>query len=173
MASASTDDVFLPDVWQWFAHNPVDKDWTLKSYRMLGPPCSSVSDFWTVVNSARPIIERTMIFVMKDPSMPMWDDPACVNGSLVSILVSYDKAAATFIDTCVRALGETLNGEDTETHIVGVSMSPKRMHCVVKVWTSEQVSAEIVQKWSLPESIDKSDVRIEASRKHISSTHSK
>ena len=164
-------DTFLPDVWQWFGHNPTDKDWTMKSYRLLGHPCSSVSDFWTIINSARPVIERTMIFVMREGCLPTWDDPACVDGSLVSVLVSYDKAAAIFTDTCVRALGETLVG-DTESDIVGISMSPKRMHCVIKVWTRHQVDLQTVRQWALPPSVDKDDVRIEASRKHISGTHS-
>jgi hypothetical protein len=170
MASVVSDEIFLPDVWQWFAHDPLDKDWTLKSYRMLGPPCSSVRDFWTVVNSARPVIERTMIFVMLDGVFPMWDDPECVNGSLVSVLVTYDRAAATFVDTCMAALGENL-AADTESPIVGVSLSPKRMHCVLKVWTGEKVDMETVERWSWPKSVDRSDIRIEASRRHISNSH--
>jgi hypothetical protein len=163
-------DIFLPDVWQWFGHNPIDKDWTLRSYRLLGHPCSSVSDFWKIVNSARPVIERTMIFCMREGCQPIWDDPACVDGSLVSVLVGYDRAATTFVDVCTRALGETLVA-DTNSDVVGVSMSPKRMHCVIKIWTREQVDAQTVERWSLPQTIKRDDLRIEASRKHISGSH--
>lgn len=167
MGTESRGETFLPDVWQFFGHHPTDKDWTLRSYRLLGKPCSSTSDFWTIINSAMPFIERSMVFCMRDPVMPTWDDPACINGSLVSVLVSYDRAASTFIDLCMHALGETLLGSDGDTNVVGVSMSPKRMHCVIKVWTGEVVDAATVQKWSLPRSIDHAELRIEASRKHI------
>lgn len=170
----SAGEVFLPDVWQWFGHNPTDKDWTLRSYRLLGPPCSSVDDFWTVVNSVRPLMERSMLFAMRDGVMPMWDDPACVDGSLVSVLLPYDRAGPVFVDMCMRAMGETLVtdaralSDGGDATVVGVSTSPKRLHCVVKVWTSREVTEADLQGWAFPREVNRKDVRIEKSRKHIS-----
>lgn len=167
---AGSDDTFLPDIWQFFLHHPCERDWTLSSYKVCGRPCSSAEDFWLIMNSVTRVIERTMIFVMRDGVMPVWDDPACIDGTLVSILVAYEKAAEAFGQTAMRALGETLVKPGSGSiEVVGVSLSPKRLHCVLKIWLSVPVESECFHdNFDFPSVVANCELKFQPCRQQIS-----
>ena len=162
-------ETFFNDTWRVYAHHPTDADWTHKSYAPIGM-ISSVADFWTVWNSCAACVDRTMLFVMREHVFPSWDDPACIDVSIGSIIVDSASAPGTFRDIVQRALGETLianNNNQTRTwsDVNGVSIGPKNGFCVVKVWTASR-DADATQ-FRFPPRVDRAKVRFQPCRTHI------
>ena len=168
------DEVWLNDAWQVYAHEPSGSDWTLPSYKLVGNPLSTVSDFWTMFNSVEPCLERSMLFIMRDGVTPSWDDPACIDGALVSAAVVSTQAKASFKQLVQSLLGETLlaGGEGyTWSDVLGVSMGPKKAHCVIKIWMGKTASAP--PQFHLPSAITPTDLRVTPSRDYIQTASAK
>jgi len=54
----------------------------------------------------------------------------------MSIKVMKQDVQAFWENICINALGETLLGDQSKwDHINGVSISPKKHFCIVKIWT--------------------------------------
>ena len=158
-------DTFLNDTWRVYAHHPSNADWTHKSYTPVGI-VASVGDFWTVWNSCVACVDRTMLFFMREHVFPSWDDPACIEGAIASVIVDAGQATAVFRDIVQRALGETLvAGAAAWTDINGVSIGPKNGFCVVKVWLAKRDAT--ANHLKLPPVVDASKVRFQPCRAHI------
>lgn len=162
-------DEFFNDTWRVYAHHPQDSDWTHSSYKPVGM-LSCASDFWSIWNAAEPVIERTMLFVMREHIFPSWDDPACINGSIAAAMVTDTEAAPAFLEIAQRAVGETLLRDPVAwADVNGVSIGPKRASCVIKVWmaTDEQNADRL----RLPETVDSTTVRTQPCRAYIRASH--
>lgn len=133
-------DVFLNDVWKLWYHSPEDDDWRLESYVSV-TMISSVNDLWTAVNSIAPYIKDGMFFLSREYVSPTWDDPAVIDGGSYSIRVPREAATEAFVDMMIAAAGETLLSEDVRADrwdtVCCVSISPKNMNNVIKIWMSD------------------------------------
>lgn len=161
----STSDTFLNDTWRAYVHHPNDVDWTRESYTSIGI-LSSVSDFWSTWNAVVPVVERTMLFFMREHIFPSWDDPACIDGCIASVIVHQSQAAETFERIVQCTLGEVLVRDKSKWDLVnGVSIGPKKGFCVIKIWIAEDgVGADALD---LPGTVDRTSIRMQPCRKHI------
>ena len=158
-------EVFFNDTWRAYAHDPNDPNWTRSSYKSLGI-VSCVSDFWTLWNSCRAVVDRTMIFIMREHVFPSWDDDACIDGCIASAIVPVDESTDVFEDLVKRALGERLASDPLRWDCVnGVSIAPKNGICVVKVWLSAVQESACGLK--LPAKMVPRTMRFQACRQHI------
>jgi hypothetical protein len=157
--------VFFNDSWRAYVHDPNDPRWTRESYASIGI-ISCVDDFWALWNACNPVIDRTMLFIMREHVFPSWDDPACIDGAIGSAIVPRDGSARAFRDLVQRALGECLVRDSrTWSDVNGVSIAPKNGFCVLKVWmnTPDRDASRI----QLPDVINSARVRYQPCRKHI------
>lgn len=133
MADGAEDPLFH-DVWTFYVHAPDDVDWTLGSYVRLGD-AASVSDFWSVHAAVRRYLHRGMFFVMREHVFPCWDDKYNQRGGCLSIKVPRDEVLACWEHLVTHLMGERLvvdpGGWDA---VNGISCSPKRFFCIVKIW---------------------------------------
>lgn len=133
------DDTYFDDVWTAYFHNSDDQDWTLGSYANLGP-ISCVRDYWHIFNVIEPHLTDGMFFVHRDGIQPCWDDIGHRDGGCVSVKVPREHTGQEFALLTRRLIGETLlGGPDADSmhrQITGISVSPKRQFCIVKVWLS-------------------------------------
>ena len=160
-------EVFFNDTWRAYVHHPNDSRWTRESYAPLGM-LSCVSDMWTLWNSCESVVDRTMMFIMREHVFPVWDDPACIEGSIGSAIVPQKDALAAFQDLACRALGEVLMRSSLDwADLNGVSIAPKNGFCVVKVWmrTCECDASRL----ALPSMLDPGSVRFQPCRNRIES----
>jgi hypothetical protein len=127
----------LHDSWVMYFHEPSDANWTNESYVRLAD-MSSVEDFWRVCDGVRKTLPAAMLFVMRTDVFPTWDDPANLKGGCLSFRVSRDDMGAAWEELVARLLGETLLARpgDAEDYarVNGISTSPKRFFCIVKIW---------------------------------------
>lgn len=146
---------YLNDTWNIYFHDPFDKDWNIKSYILLGI-ISSIEDFWSNIkclyrdeknfeNISHPLeneyLTYGMFFIMREHIFPCWDDIENINGGRLSIKILKDKAFNFWIDICCKLLGETIlypEYKELWNSVNGVSISPKKQFCIVKIWLKDE-----------------------------------
>lgn len=125
--------------WDLYYHLPHDKNWDLSSYKMIMSKISTV-DETIAINERLPenVIKYSMLFAMRSGITPMWEDPKNRNGGCFSFKVInkqiYEVWKALFCALC----GETLCvNKENNKHVNGITISPKRSFCIIKIWLNE------------------------------------
>ena len=131
---ADTEPQFLQDAWTVYFHDPDDPDWALSSYHRVAD-VTSVADYWAVHEALEGHLARGMFFVMREHVYPCWDDKENINGGCLSMKVPKDDLPAAWAHLVQHMLGETVVRDPAAWATVnGLSVSPKRCFCIVKLW---------------------------------------
>lgn len=128
--------MMLNDCWAFVFHDPDDVNWTYNSYKTV-THISTVADFCHLNASIVDKVHLGMFFLMREHIFPCWDDPENINGGCFSLKVSKQHVKSTWEDLAMRLVGETLLKEefkDLWIDINGISISPKKNFCIVKIW---------------------------------------
>lgn len=127
----------LPSSWQLWAHLPHDTNWKEDSYKLLGD--AKTVEGGVALCHALPdqMVRNCMLFLMRGTVRPMWEDPANRRGGAFSYRVPNRLIPQTWKTLMYRAMGETLDSRaGDEIHdVAGITISPKKTFCVVKIWT--------------------------------------
>ena len=132
------EDEFLNDVFKLRFHDPNDEDWTMKSYVSL-TDIGSVKDFWMAHKAIKDKYKQGIFFLMRESVFPSWDAPENINGGCLSIKVLKENVVDYMEQLSIALLSETLLKDEYKhdwAMINGVSASPKRYFCILKVWVS-------------------------------------
>jgi hypothetical protein len=128
------EEVILNDIWTYHFHDPNNVDWTFGSYIRLAD-VSTVEDFCHIHECLKEKLKGGMFFLMREYIFPCWDDENNINGGCLSIKVAKENLVDFWEELCQRLLGETLLTSGDATSVVnGISTSPKRSFCIVKIW---------------------------------------
>lgn len=131
-----TDLNYLNDTWNVYFHDPFDINWTNQSYVLISS-IGDITEFWQNMFSMKENLHKGMFFIMRDGVFPCWDDPSNINGGCLSIKILKDDVYPFWEDLCIKMLGETLiktEFRDKWNVINGISTSPKKHFCIVKIW---------------------------------------
>jgi len=144
---SNNEDILLNDLWTVYFHDPANADWTNQSYVRVGD-IASVDDFWAHANGWEGEIHKGMFFIMRDGVFPCWDDAANIDGGVMSIKVLKENLGEFWNELCMKIMGETLlidadKRERWWDNVNGISTSPKKHFCIVKIWVK---SHEFSQK---------------------------
>ena len=130
----STKLYLLSDTWVLWAHLPHVTDWSLSSYIKI-MEIKELNDILSLYKSIPDkMIKNCMLFMMRKGINPTWEDPANCQGGCFSYKVSKS------IAECWRQLSYTIVGETTSNRpdlmsdINGITISPKKSFCIVKIW---------------------------------------
>lgn len=155
----SIEDVVLQDTWTFRFHDPDNSDWTMPSYVRLAD-VSSIADMWEVHVGMQQYLTEGMFFVMREHVFPCWDDVSNIKGGCISLKVLKTELHTFWEELLIGVLGETLvlsagpskaarvgldaekdevvdfqdEEDDLWSTINGISTSPKRYYCIVKLW---------------------------------------
>lgn len=133
---AANEPTYLNDNWVMYFHDPNNESWTRDSYVKIAR-LETVDEYVQIESVLKQHFHKAMFFLMREHVFPLWDDESNVNGGCFAIKVIKSVADEYWMDTCVKALSETLVKNDTQWSFVnGVSISPKKHFCIVKVWVS-------------------------------------
>lgn len=127
---------FLNDTWSLFFHDPNDVSWAHDSYTRIAD-VGTVEEFWKIFDHIAPHAHEGIWFCFREHVFPCWDDPGNIKGGCLSIKVAKADTEKVLQEICVRMLGESLLVPEfaDKCHMVnGVSVSPKRSFCIVKIW---------------------------------------
>lgn len=131
-----TDLHFLPNKWDLYYHLQDDKSWTLSSYGIVMSEIDS-AEAVDALNRAIPdyALYNCMFFCMKNGITPMWEDKLNRNGGYFSYRV-LNKNVPDVWRQLMLALtsGNLCVNKKHESAINGITLSPKKNFCVIKIW---------------------------------------
>ena len=125
----------LYDNWTYWAHLPHDTDWTDKSYKEI--MTFNTAEAMVALNETIPedMVKNCMLFLMRKGIKPIWEDPKNRNGGCFSYKVPNKNVYQAWKDLAYHLVGETLtNDRRLERYINGITISPKKSFCIVKIW---------------------------------------
>jgi hypothetical protein len=74
---------------------------------------------------------------MKQKINPLWEDPNNIEGGCFSYKVTNKFVFNTWKTLCYCIIGDTLSTNlDFNQTITGITISPKKNFCIVKIWVS-------------------------------------
>jgi hypothetical protein len=127
----------LHDKWVLWTHLPYEQDWTKESYKEI-MSFHTVEEAIGLLEAISPnLLINCMIFVMRQGITPLWEDSKNINGGCFSYKVDNRYVPEVWKDLIYSLIGETLAVHaSTQESITGVTVSPKKKFCIVKIWLS-------------------------------------
>lgn len=132
----------LNSTWVLWYHNANDKNWDLNSYKNLNE-FNTIEDFWKLINTINKYYNNynnDMLFLMRKKEnnyiYPMWEDKNNKNGGYFSFKINKNSLNHIWLDTIINLISENITN-DTELNeniVNGVSISPKKNNCILKIW---------------------------------------
>lgn len=131
----------LNSSWTFYYHDPNDSNWKLDSYTKIYS-FNTIQEFWALYNSIPEMqIGTGMFFIMRDNIKPIWEDPKNINGGCWSYKISKKDAYKGWVELSIALIGENII-KDTMS-INGISISPKKGFCVIKIWNNKNILSDV------------------------------
>jgi hypothetical protein len=125
----------LNNNWTCWIHYQNDNIWTLDRYQNITTLVTLKDAVLFIENLDENIIKKTMLFFMKDSILPLWESEDNINGGCFSYKISNINIVNIFKILLYKIIGNTLiNNEKTLNNINGISISPKKNFCIIKIW---------------------------------------
>tara|TARA_Y100000022_G_scaffold194123_1_gene198101 strand:+ start:2254 stop:2775 length:522 start_codon:yes stop_codon:yes gene_type:complete len=135
----------LKSKWVLWVHKVNDSDWSLDSYEKICE-IDSIENFWLIYNNwdeHLPRLDMGIFFLMREGIFPKWEDARNINGGCWSMRVSRNDICNTWNELTMAMIGEYLCLEDDKNNeINGLSISPKKNFCVIKIWNTQCIDTE-------------------------------
>jgi hypothetical protein len=127
----------LSDTWILWAHLPHDTDWSIKSYIKI---CSfnTVEETISIINVLpSKLVTNCMLFLMREGITPTWEDQRNRNGGCFSYKISNKDVPQAWKELTYVLVGESMSANQNLIPLInGITISPKKNFCIVKVWLS-------------------------------------
>jgi len=126
----------LHDNWTLWSHLPNDIDWTIDSYKSIYSFDSVEEGICLIETINEKLLFNTMFFMMRSSSRPYWEDDSNKNGGAFSFKVNNKYLLQLWKNLSYSLVGEVIS-DDNMSNINGISFSPKKNFCIVKIWLSD------------------------------------
>ena len=127
----------LTNAWCLWAHMPTDSDWSPQSYIKIYT-FNTIEEIICInetLASTEVLIKCCMLFLMRDNILPFWEDKHNINGGCFTYKVSNKIVVDSWKKLTYSAVGNTISNKgEFNTNINGITISPKKNFCVLKVW---------------------------------------
>ena len=81
------------------------------------------------------MVKNCMLFIMRKGIVPTWEDKKNRNGGCFSYKIPNKNVFKVWKLASYSLVGETLGMTQTmATHINGITISPKKSFCIIKIW---------------------------------------
>ena len=125
----------LYDQWVLWAHLPHDTDWSIKSYEKIMDVLSVENMLLLYSVIPEKLIKNCMLFMMRKGISPTWEDPANRDGGCFSFKVLNKTVPLVWKRLSYILVGETLSNNYKMSNVInGITISPKRSFCIIKIW---------------------------------------
>jgi len=131
--------------WAIWYHNPSDNNWNLKSYKNVFE-FDSLESYFKFLNTWKnnlPNLDSSMFFIMRKKDKyeyiyPMWEDKNNKPGGCWSFKVDNKKIDELWKILTFYLVGENICiSSNISSKINGLSFSPKKGFCIVKIWNDD------------------------------------
>ena len=75
-----------------------------------------------------------MLFIMKNNIQPIWEDNNNKNGGCFSYKIQNENVVTVWKHLSYKLIGNSLLKPSIEDTISGITISPKRNFCIIKIW---------------------------------------
>ena len=121
--------------WVLWAHLPHDTNWGEDSYKKIYTIQSLEAAITLVHTLPEKLIKNCMLFIMRDGIKPMWEDKQNRGGGCFSYKVNNKQIIQTWTNLVYKLVCENLMSTPKyTTNVNGITISPKRNFCIVKLW---------------------------------------
>ena len=135
-AAPSLDSAIPSGSWSLYYHSMAETKWSLSTFQKVGT-MATWRDFWGVVEGLTPVsIADGMFFLMRDPIPPLWENAQNIYGGSYSMRIPKDGAGEAFVAYAIAAMIGDIT-TDAANVVNGLSISPKRGFCIIKVWNKD------------------------------------
>ena len=121
--------------WILWTHLPND-DWSFHSYKKIITIETVEQALSLFENFPENIIKNSMLFLMKDGIKPIWEDELNKDGGCFSYKVNNKLVNDLFKKMAYVLMGENLASPEINKLINGITISPKKNFCIIKIWFS-------------------------------------
>jgi hypothetical protein len=128
----------LPNKWEFYLHLHDNNSWSIDSYlKMIDITC--VKDAILLNDEITyDLIKKTMIFFMKSPILPMWEDEQNKNGGCFSFKVVNKDIEQVWKDIYFHLISNSITKDVNDNDkINGITLSPKKKFCILKIWMKD------------------------------------
>ncbi len=142
------------DVWTMWAHLPHDTDWSIKSYKkIMDITCvESIFELEKIVPDV--MIQNCMLFCMRKNIIPTWEDVNNRDGGSFSFKISNSNIYQIWNEVLMNLTTEMLINDEIESKSInGITVSPKKNFCIMKIWMKD-INIQDINKFNLPSEID-------------------
>ena len=124
----------LSEKWVLWAHLPQETSWDMESYISV-MTITYVEEMLSLIHTLpEKLITDCMFFLMKENVSPTWEDDHNKNGGCFSYKINHH-IQQTWRDVSYSLIGKTLSTDAAfQKDITGISISPKKNFCILKVW---------------------------------------
>lgn len=124
----------LSEKWVLWAHLPHDTDWSMNSYISV-MTVTYVEELITLIHTLpESLLSSCMFFLMKENINPVWEDPSNKQGGCFSYKINQSMTEC-WRNATYSMVGKTMSKEKGfQESITGISISPKKNFCILKVW---------------------------------------
>ena len=131
----SAEEHSLFDSWTLWAHLPHDTDWSLKSYKSIYTYNTAEGTLAIAETLPDALVRNCMLFMMRKGIQPTWEDKRNRHGGCFSYKVTNKLVPSTWRNLMLSVAGETAaNRAEVAGDITGITISPKKNFCIIKVW---------------------------------------
>jgi|TARA_B110000259_G_C14020981_1_gene403053 hypothetical protein len=134
-----------------YFHDPLSYNWTLQSYINIAD-VGSIEDYWYINSLLREHLHLGMFFLMRDKISPLWNETN--NNYSFSMKVLKNESLWYWNHMNSLVLSENfLNTKykDKLKTINGLSISPKKNFCIIKIWSTEIINDDIRKVYKIPD----------------------
>ena len=129
----------LNNEWNCWIHYQNDNDWTLNGYKNIIKFTELKETVLFMENLDENIIKKSMLFFMKDAILPLWESEDNIEGGCFSYKISNTNVVHIFKNLLYKIIGNTISeDENILNNINGISISPKKNFCIIKIWLRDK-----------------------------------
>lgn len=125
------------DKWSLYAHLPHNTNWSLESYKLI-MTVETLEQLVSLLNYIpENVVKTCMLFFMRRDIKPVWEDDANLSGGSFSFKVQNKNVINVWNKLCYMIASENASSDESVlNNINGVTISPKKQFCIIKIWMS-------------------------------------
>lgn len=133
----SNEQYLLNDSWTLYYHLINNNNWDIDSYVKMATFTSLQQIIENYKYIDEDICKKSMLFLMRKNINPIWEDSNNINGACYSFKISNKIICNIWKNISYSLVSENLLNEN-ENLINGISISPKKFFCILKIWISDK-----------------------------------
>jgi hypothetical protein len=127
----------LANKWTMWAHLPHDTDWSISSYKNIYTMGTVEETIALTETLPDVLVKNCMLFLMKEGVKPIWEDPKNRAGGCFSYKIPNKCVYEVWKDLSYVIAGESISSQSSfVTNVTGITISPKKNFCIIKIWMS-------------------------------------